>query len=527
MTDKKYPSPEEVQKEFEEFVQKRFGNNVKVVSHAMPGPLAEGPKDIEMENEKTKEFLINIENFNLKPKEVKAHLDRFVIKQDEAKKALAIAVCDHYNHVKQCIDTPQNDTDEYAKQNVLILGPTGVGKTYLVKQIAKLIGVPFIKADATRFSETGYVGANVDDMVRDLVTQANGDIDTAKYGIIYIDEIDKIASPVGLSGGKDVSGRGVQSGLLKLMEETEIDLSSGNDMKSQMQAFMEIQSTGKLKNKVINTKHILFIVSGAFSKLEDVVKNRMNQNGIGFSASLERHLPDDDLLSNVTTEDLSEFGFEPEFIGRLPIRVACQKLHANDLMAILTESEGSILNQYRKAFKAYGIDISFEDDALREIAERSYHEKTGARALMTVTEAALRKFKYELPSTPVQFLNVTKAVITTPQAELERILTTESQDKTDQVREDISLFEVEFFEKHGITIGFSDEATQRVGKESATNEESIHNFCTKLLFGYEHGLNLIRQNTGQTSFKLGVEVVEAPQTALEQMIIGSYKSLRH
>ena len=188
--------------------------------------------------------------FDLKPKEVKQYLDRYVIKQDDAKKALAIAVCDHYNHVREVHENPKVADTDYSKQNVVMLGPTGVGKTYLIRHIAKLIGVPFVKADATRFSETGYVGANVDDMIRDLVTQADDDIELAQYGIIYLDEVDKIATPPNIIG-RDVSGRGVQIGLLKLMEETEVDLRAGYDAASQMQAMMEFQQKGKVEKRII------------------------------------------------------------------------------------------------------------------------------------------------------------------------------------------------------------------------------------------------------------------------------------
>ena len=202
--------------------------------------------------------------FDLKPKEIKQYLDRYVIKQDEAKKALAIAVCDHYNHVRECHEDPTAADADYSKQNIVILGPTGVGKTYLIRHIAKLIGVPFVKADATRFSETGYVGANVDDLIRELVTQAEDNLELAQYGIIYLDEADKIATPPNIIG-RDVSGRGVQIGLLKLMEETEVDLRAGNDVASQMRAAMEFQKSGKVEKEVINTRHILFIISGAFT----------------------------------------------------------------------------------------------------------------------------------------------------------------------------------------------------------------------------------------------------------------------
>ena len=196
--------------------------------------------------------------------------------------------------------------------------PTGVGKTYLIRHIAKLIGVPFVKADATRFSETGYVGANVDDLIRELVTQADDNLELAQYGIIYLDEGDKIATPPNIIG-RDVSGRGVQIGLLKLMEETEVDLRSGNDVASQMRAAMEFQKSGKVDKEVINTRHILFIISGAFTGIEKIIKKRLHQSRIGFNAEITNQNDEStQYFENVTPKDFIDFGFEPEFIGRTP-----------------------------------------------------------------------------------------------------------------------------------------------------------------------------------------------------------------
>ncbi|HYV30942.1 MAG TPA: AAA family ATPase, partial [Candidatus Binatia bacterium] len=199
--------------------------------------------------------------FDYKPRDVKAYLDRFVIKQEEAKKVLSVALCDHYHHVRMAVEG--KDQPNYAKQNIILIGPTGVGKTYLIRSIADLIGVPFVKADATKFSETGYVGGDVEDLVRDLVRRAEGDVARAQYGIIYIDEIDKIAAAPN-SAGRDVSGRGVQTNLLKLMEETEVPARAPHDIAGQIQAMMELtQGRGRKQPATINTKHILFVVSGA------------------------------------------------------------------------------------------------------------------------------------------------------------------------------------------------------------------------------------------------------------------------
>ncbi|MDR0679961.1 MAG: AAA family ATPase [Puniceicoccales bacterium] len=364
-------------------------------------------------------FVEKIRAFNLKPREIKDCLDRFVIKQHEAKKVLAVAICDHYNHVKQSLNDKNTQDKEYNKQNVLLLGPTGVGKTYLIKNIAKLIGVPFVKVDATKFSETGYVGSDVDDMIRDLVKSANGNADMAQYGIVFIDEIDKIATAVGLEG-RDISGRGVQINLLKLMEESDVNLFSQTDVMAQIKAAM---SMGSDRKQTINTKHILFIASGAFDKLTDIVKVRIGARSIGFNSQNSRKIDDSyEFLKQASTADFIKFGFEPEFIGRLPVRVACESLKANDLRDILTSSEGSILKQYVDDFAGYNIGLSVNDDAIWKIAQLASEEKTGARGLLTVLERLFRDFKFELPSTNVSKLEITKACVDNPEVELEKIL---------------------------------------------------------------------------------------------------------
>ena len=524
MTDKKIPSPEEIQKEFEDFVKDRFGGNVQVLSH----PITQQEKPVDQESSEAFEPgevdpMELVKNFNYRPKDIKAYLDRYVIKQDEAKKAIAIAVCDHYNHVRMSLENKDADIENYSKQNVLILGATGVGKTYLIKHIAKLIGVPFVKADATRFTETGYVGANVEDLVRDLVSQANGDIKLAQYGIVYLDEADKLAAATGMQrGGKDISGRGVQTSLLKLMEETEIDLTAGNDMRAQMQAFMEFQQKGKMSTKKVNTKHILFIVSGAFTGIDDIIKERLNQKDIGFSASQDRVLENEDLLMHASTEDFVEYGFEPEFVGRLPIRVACQNLKQEDLYHILKNSEGSIVRQYELAFKAYGIKASFSDEALNKIAEYAFAQKTGARALMTVCEKALRDYKFELPSTGIHSLSITEKVIESPRTELDRLLSDPKYKKHLAHLQGITAFEEHFYNAFDMDIEFTDEAGESICKKSDETGKDSFTICAELLASYEHGLKLIQQNTNQQKFTLDVDVVSNPKGTLEKMIRESY-----
>ena len=462
MTDKKTPRPEEVQQEFEDFVRKRFQGSVQVFSPQFEEEKMDNTEDSE-ESSSTSHF-----DFEYTPKEIKAHLDKFVIKQDEAKKALAIAVCDHYNHARLA---SENESYDYAKQNVLLLGPTGVGKTYLVKKVAELIGVPFVKADATRFSETGYVGANVDDLVRDLVAQADGDIDKAKFGIVYLDEADKIANR-GSGGNRDVNSRGVQFGLLRLMEECDVDLKAGNDIQSQMQALMEMQSGTKKPSKV-NTKHILFIVSGAFGGLTDIINKRMNSSPIGFNKTSDKRMEEESLLPYAETSDFIEFGFEAEFIGRLPVRVSCEPLVADDLSDILKNSKGSILQQYKASFAAYGIDMAIGEDAIHAIAEKAAVEKTGARALMTVCEKIMRHYKFELPSAGIDHFTLTEKMVQNPIQELELLLTSASEAIPKVLQQILDSYEEEFSRTHKVELILENRLKAKLAEKCQNNPESF------------------------------------------------------
>ena len=357
-------------------------------------------------------------SFNYTPQEVKQHLDRFVIKQDDAKKTLAIALCDHFNMIK-LVQKGEYD-GHYSKQNVLLSGPTGVGKTFLIKCLADLVGVPFIKSDATKFTETGYVGSDVEDMIRQLYNKANQDINLAQYGIIYIDEIDKIAGSQHQLG-KDVGGRGVQSNLLKLLEDTEVPLKAPWDIQSHLKGLLNQGDDNQ--PETLNTKHILFVVSGAFQGLDDIVRKRVEGSRYGFERDM-RDRSADQLFSQASTEDYIKFGFEPEFIGRLPVRTACESLDEEDFFSILKESETSLVHQYVAAFKGYEIDLKIEDCALHFLAKEAVKEKTGARGLSTVFERYFREFKYRCPSLKLSSLIITEPHLQDPEwafSELEKL----------------------------------------------------------------------------------------------------------
>ncbi len=485
--DQPLPSPDEIQKKLSEFMKQEFGD--RVVFAAQP-ERAETTPPSEDGKRKGIEF-----DFHLKPKDVKAHLDRFIIRQEDAKKALAIAVCDHYNHVKAA--ERGEELRDYVKQNVLLIGPTGVGKTYLIKTIADLIGVPFVKADATKFSETGYVGGDVEDLVRELVQRAEGDVNLARYGIVYLDEIDKIATPANVIG-RDVSGRGVQTNLLKLMEETEVPLRSPTDIQAQLQAAFEYQRRGKVKRETINTKHILFIVSGAFDQMLDIIRRRVRQADIGFGGHLTESVSEAELHRRGQTEDFVKFGFEPEFVGRLPVRVVLDKLSVEDLYNILKQSEGSVVKQYESSFSAFGIDVIFSDEGLRAVAELAALENTGARGLLTVCERALREFKFELPSSTVRQFVVTRSLIEHPEAELQRILNEPAYEHRELMRQLVHDFERKFAEKHHLQMRLEPDAVEEIVDRAQRDNKSVSEFCRELFKDYQFGLNLIKTNAGQT-----------------------------
>jgi ATP-dependent Clp protease ATP-binding subunit ClpX len=510
----KWPNPDELRKDMEDFFSSKYGNKVQL------GVLGAEPDQARTADEgtETKDTPLDLK-FEHLPRDIKKYLDRFIVKQDAAKKVLATAICDHYNHIKRC--SVKGPCKEYAKQNIIMLGPTGVGKTYLVKTIADLIGVPFVKADATKFSETGYVGGDVEDLVRELVHKADGDIRLAEYGIIYLDEIDKIATPTNIMG-RDVSGGGVQRGLLKLMEETEVSLRTPFDLTSQLQAAMEFQSKGKVARQVINTRHILFIVSGAFTGLADIIRRRLGAKAIGFNAGGRTTPKDEDFFQLAKSNDFIEYGFESEFVGRLPVVVSCHELGVEDLFQIMKTSEGSIIRQYENAFDSYGIALTHTDRGLYRVAEKAYEDRTGARSLVGVCERIFREYKFHLPHSAVNKLELTEELVNRPDDLLAEILeSAESNQLKEMVSSFVSIAE-EWSRDNGIQIHLQPDAARMLSQQALESGDKLENVFSSIFKDYEHGLNLIRGSQDAVSFEITPEVISDPKTALDKWIRAYY-----
>jgi len=413
----KLPNQQELEKELSEYLSKKYGNRIKIIS---PFLFPKGQEALTDDGDPVEDRKESAPSFDLLPEDLDAYLDSFIVKQNQAKAVLSTKICTHFNRVKyleKFSGKKKTVGVGMIKNNVLMIGPTGVGKTYMIKLIAQKLGVPLVKGDATKFSETGYVGGDVEDLVRDLLYEADDDIGLAENGIIYIDEIDKIASARNIIG-HDVSRTGVQRTLLKPMEETDVDLKVPHDPVSQIQAIEHYRRTGKKEKKVVNTRNILFIMSGAFGDLADIIKKRLQRQGIGFEADVSSTEVPWAIIKEVTAQDLIEFGFESEFVGRLPVVVVFDELTKEDLVEILKNPNNPIIVSKRQDFRAYGIDIKFEDEALIKIAEIAANEKTGARGLVSAIERVLIPFEKKLPSTEIKRLLVTPEVVDNPKAEL-------------------------------------------------------------------------------------------------------------
>lgn len=334
--------------------------------------------------QKNKKFQFNLPN-SVKPKDIKKFLDGYVIGQDEAKKYISVAVYNHYKRLNQA----KHDEVEIEKSNILMVGPTGTGKTLLAKSIAKFLNVPFAIVDATVFTEAGYVGEDVESILSRLLQACNYDVTAAQHGIIYIDEIDKIArkgdNP---SITRDVSGEGVQQAMLKLLEGSEVLVPPQGGRKHPEQKLVKV-----------DTSNVLFICGGAFEGIERVIAQRMNQSKVGFKKGKEKeNVGTDNFLQYISPMDMRSFGLIPELIGRLPVLVHLNPLDKAALGAILTEPKNALVKQYKKIFKADGIELSFEDNAIDYLVQKALDYKLGARGLRSICEAILTDAMFELPS---------------------------------------------------------------------------------------------------------------------------------
>ncbi len=575
-TNEKVPDQKQLEQELNRYLERKYGDKVKlVVSTLIPKVSPEQESEKGKPSEKASPQV----NFDMKPEELISYLNSFIVKQDDAKEILATKVCTHYNKIKFMAEKTGGADPGVGniKNNIIMAGPTGVGKTYMIKLIAKKIGVPFVKGDATKFSETGYVGGDVEDLLRDLVYEVNGDIERAQYGIVYIDEIDKIASSGNIIG-PDVSRTGVQRALLKPMEETEVDLRVPHDPISQMEAIEKYRRTGKREKKTINTRNILFIMSGAFNGLEDIIKKRLYTEGIGFGAEIKSKDEKTVYLKHVSAEDLIAYGFESEFIGRLPVAAIFHRLEVQDLYDILKNPHGPIITSKKKDFRSYGIDLTFEEKALWEMAHMAYQERTGARGLISAIEKVLLKFERKLPSTDVTELVVTEEMAKDPEGELKKLLNdphnenrlrryrelagrereamkshikarkteflsrygaifsdrrldlvverviTQEMDVNSALEEVISTyyqirgFEKSFLERLGIEITLDDEAMDLLLTWIVREGKDVKEILAHLDGLFEPALQLIKDKAGVSSFSISKQGVENPEDYLNRLI---------